>query len=71
MKLLPNAHLFAKQHPKDTAEALRMFRRQGYGRHMNFMPLVDFENEVYQWVKTQSKAKETQSYQVDGWGTKE
>ena len=58
MKLLPNAHLFAKQHPVGTSEALKTFRRQGYGRHMNYMPLVDFENDVYQWIDSESKAQE-------------
>jgi hypothetical protein len=55
MKFLPNPRLFAKQHHSDTSEALKAFRRQGYGRHMNFMPLVDFENDVYQWIDYDSK----------------
>ena len=71
MKLLPNAHLFAKQHPKDTAEALKMFRRQGYGRHMNFMPLVDFENDVYQWVDTYAETRRRNGDQTIGWRPKE
>jgi hypothetical protein len=71
MKLLPNAHLFAKQHHKDTAEALKTFRRQGYGRHMNFMPLVDFENDVYQWVDTYTDTMRRSGNQNGEWGTKE
>jgi hypothetical protein len=58
MKFLPNAHLFAKQYPVDTSEALKRFRRQGYGRHMNYMPLVDFENDVYQWIDSEKQARE-------------
>jgi hypothetical protein len=61
MKFLPNAHLFAKRYGRDTSEALRQFRKQGYGRHLNFMPLVDFENDVYQWVETEAKAQEWQN----------
>jgi hypothetical protein len=58
MKFLPNAHLFAKKYSGNTSEALRLFRKQGFGRHLNFMPLLDFENDVYQWVETESKAQE-------------
>ena len=58
MKLLPNARLFAQQHSLGTTEALKAFRRQGYGRHMNFMSLVDFENDVHGWVETHSKGQE-------------
>ena len=55
MKFLPSAQRFAKHNPVDTVKALKDFRRQGYGRHMNFMPLVDFENDVYQWAENESK----------------
>jgi len=65
MKFLPSAHRFAKIHSEDTTEALKMFRRQGYGRHMNYMPLVDFENDVYQWVEAETKTTEWRSCQ---WG---
>ena len=65
MKFLPSAHRFAKIHSEDTTEALKMFRRQGYGRHMNYMPLVDFENDVYQWVEAENKTTEWRSCQ---WG---
>jgi hypothetical protein len=71
MKLLPSAQRFAKHNPVDTAKALKDFRRQGYGRHMNFMPLVDFENEVYQWAENELKTTKQGIHQCDGEGSNE
>jgi hypothetical protein len=65
MKFLPSAQRFAKHHSIDTADALKAFRRQGYGRHMNYMPLVDFENDVYQWVETENKTARWHSNSSD------
>jgi hypothetical protein len=65
MKFLPSAQRFAKYHPIDTADALKAFRRQGYGRHMNYMSLVDFENDVYQWVESEIKTARWHSNSSD------
>ena len=55
MIFLPNARLFARHHPTGTNEALKLFRRDGYGKQMNYMPLVDFENDVHRWVIEDTK----------------
>ena len=62
MIFLPNAHLFAKQYPIDTSEALKSFRRDGYGRQMNYMPLVDFENDVHRWIEEDRRELEAKGY---------
>ena len=58
MTFLPNAHLFAIQHPTGTHEALKSFRRNGYGRQMDYMPLVDFENDVHRWIEEGKRGKD-------------
>jgi len=62
MTFLPNAHLFAKHYPVATAEALKSFRRHGYGKQMNYMPLVDFENDVHRWVEEERREKDAQGH---------
>jgi hypothetical protein len=57
MTFLPNSRLFAKHYPINTSEALKSFRREGYGRQMNYMPLVDFENDVHRWIEEDKRVK--------------
>ena len=47
MDLRPNPRKFAHSYPTGTAEAIQRFRIHGQGKRMDYMPLVDFENDVY------------------------
>ena len=47
MQFPPNPRLFARRYGSNVGEALKIFRRDGYAKHMSYMPLVDFENDVY------------------------
>jgi len=47
MRFQPNPKLFAQRYNSNIDGALQTFRSRGYGKHMEYMQLVDFENDVY------------------------
>ena len=50
MRFPPNPKRFAIVHNRDTEEALKTFRLDGHAKQMDYMPLVDFESDVYSEV---------------------
>jgi len=50
MDIKANPRQFAGCYSKGTAEAIGNFRRYGQGKRMDYMPLVDFENDVYRFI---------------------
>ena len=50
MRFPPNTKRFAESYSEDIEEALKRFRLDGHAQHMSYMPLVDFENDVYSEV---------------------
>lgn len=62
MELTPNPRKFAQTHGTGTAEAIQRFRLHGQGKRMGYMPLVDFENDVYRFLQEMNRDPQRRTY---------
>jgi hypothetical protein len=62
MDIKANPRQFAGCYPKGTAEAISNFRRHGQGKRMDYMPLVDFENDVYRFIAEANSGSQRRIY---------